>query len=416
MPIITDKEAAIRIQRHVRGHLARKKYGIKQAPKSSLTEYKAFLVGNEPIINLPETYKANKEKIALVGTSVLRSLYLICQLGNRVETPKLIIIDNSEKVLAFWRKLRDLIEKSIFIDETANNVIMETKEAKFLKVFSEFLAQNTELYHVIPDNAYNEYQPLFQYEKQDPNNFMKRLVEQHGLSYVLSTIKHMSIIGQSWADPHLLKVIKNILDLHGIKKVYAYPSNIEHCINDEFIEQLRENIEVLKPELSVETDRCPSHGIPETVFLKSGTELQKEKEKRIQNKAIHSILDEFKTKIETIGKHHPQAKQKALNLHRQLTQNLEKVVTQPRASQDFTSYIQQAQTLITAAIPTLERDLSWSDYLLNLIKRIASAVAYGCTLGYAQRFFPMKTAEAATAASQLGIDLEKTSAGPLFSI
>lgn len=260
--VFSEEQSSILIQSIWRGKHARQKYGIKQVPKEDLTQDKAFLVGNDPKIKRLGPYKEHKEKIALVGTSGLRSLSLISELSNKNNIPKLIIVDNSEKVILFWRKLRALVETYDYTDK-----------AEFYLAFHDFLSQNRSLYRDIPSHAMSNMNiPDVEYENQNPELFMMDLVEKHGLSYVLSIIKHTSIIAQTWSDNTLFSVLKNIIELNGIEKIYAYPSNIQFTVDMLTALNVQSSMSLLNPVLSIVTDRCPHHGIPENVYLVPGNQ------------------------------------------------------------------------------------------------------------------------------------------------
>lgn len=270
----TIEQSALLAQSIWRGKQVRKKYGIKQAPQNSLTDYDLFLVGNDPKIKGLKHYAAPKGKVAFVGTSGLRSLALISELSNKEHLPKLILIDNSKKVILFWKKLRTLVEETSFINKHS-----------FHLAFRDFLSQNSHLFRDIPSNALADLNIYgTEYENQNPKLFMDNLIEKHGLNYVLSIIKHMSIISQSWADNTLFSTLKNIIELHGIETVYAYPSNIRYCVSWNTVSSVLKSIELLNPNLTIVTDLCPHHRIPEKVYLIPGK--QKPKNKSFNQAAV----------------------------------------------------------------------------------------------------------------------------------
>ena len=88
---------------------------------------------------------------------------------------------------------------------------------------------------------------------------------------MLSIIKGSVIIAQSWGDEQLFVTLKNILEFHEIEKIYAYPSNIKDCTDALTSSAVRINIELLNSTLTISSDRCPYHGIPEQIFLQEGT-------------------------------------------------------------------------------------------------------------------------------------------------
>jgi hypothetical protein len=82
-------------------------FKITQLPKDQQQDCSVMISGNAPkIIGLPHPHRKD-EKVALISMSGFRSVELACQLSEGYV--KLIIIDNSKKVVDFWRKSRDLM-------------------------------------------------------------------------------------------------------------------------------------------------------------------------------------------------------------------------------------------------------------------------------------------------------------------
>jgi CheY-like chemotaxis protein len=73
-------------------------------------DYPAFVVGNDPVMPKElDTFHEAKEQIALIATSGLRAISLACKLGNKENTPKIILVDNSMQVIEFWREMKKFI-------------------------------------------------------------------------------------------------------------------------------------------------------------------------------------------------------------------------------------------------------------------------------------------------------------------
>ncbi|MGQ3889412.1 IQ calmodulin-binding motif-containing protein [Legionella sp. CNM-1927-20] len=246
-------DSATKIQAFARGFLARKAYGIRQLPKQELQLYPILIKGNDPELSkeqaseLPRHHKG--EKIALIGTSGMRSVEFACQLSAGI--PKLIILDNSIQVTLFWRKTREIIAEA-------------TNQADFLKALETYISQDCDkldltLYpfghrsskklnkpsHTIEEFAYLEY-----------------LFNKYGFERIKEIISNMSIIKQSWADKDVLVKIKNILTYSDITTIYAYPSNIVAYMNDdrEEAEKILQNIQLLNPEIAFHTDSVYFNG------------------------------------------------------------------------------------------------------------------------------------------------------------
>jgi hypothetical protein len=121
---------------------------------------------------------------------------------------------------------------------------------------------------------------------------------------------------------------------------------------------------------------------------------------------IDTILSSFATKINTIGEHYPEAKQKAQNL----LNNLEKYKKDALinfASEELAVFKNKAELDINAATPLLQKDLGWGDCLSNLASQIMNTVttfiAKIVTLGYSkhQGLFNIKQSDAWKAANEL---------------
>lgn len=256
-PIMREKEqenAAILLQKHVRRFLVQKKYAIRSLPTIALEFYPTFIVGNDPMMHYLGKYIEKRDKIALIGTSGLRSLALALRLSPRKITPKIIIVDNSEEVYGFWYGMREIASKS------------ETVESFFLNV-KVFLKTNSDLYRAIHNDAYQSgYNPDTDYLKQNPLLFIDHLTSRYGYQSVRATLQHVSLIKQDWADEAVFFTIKNLLSYQGIEKVYMYPSNIVHCSDKITQERILNNIENFAPKLAIHTDLCEKHDMPENVY------------------------------------------------------------------------------------------------------------------------------------------------------
>ena len=255
----TQERAATSIQSFWRGHSARKKFAVSQLPPMQMTSYETFLVGNDPkITGLDDHVSADGEKIALIGTSGLRSLALACQLGNRQTIPKLIIVDNSLQVIQFWRNLRHMVAEGSFHHKD-----------DFLSKSLGFLVQNQTLFRSFRGHEFSELNTdTLKYENQDPVSFLDHLIVEFGLPYVCKTIENSVIIAGSWTDRQLFISLKNILGLNQIDKSYIYPSNIPYYIEEVELADFFNNIIAIGPKLSIITSRCcPVHQLPENFIL-----------------------------------------------------------------------------------------------------------------------------------------------------
>ena len=118
------------------------------------------------------------------------------------------------------------------------------------------------------------------------------------------------------------------------------------------------------------------------------------------------ILEGFKEKIATIGEHHPEAKEVAIKLHKDLTELTENTFNQ-LDDEKLAAFPEKARQLITDATPILQQDLDWGSYLSNLAKEFANAATKFFTAGYHQGFFTVKNSNAADSARELNTELEQ---------
>ncbi len=409
------QNAALLIQTLWRGKQARKKYGLSQLSEAALTNGTAFLVGNDPKIKGIEAYATVKGKTALIGTSGLRSLELICRLGNKEETAKLIIVDNSKKVISFWRKLRTLVEEFNYTDKDL-----------FYHNFELFLSANTDLYLHVQDDVLVNFNP--QYEYQDPVKYIKKLIENHGLDYVLSIIKGSVFIAQSWGDKQLFVTLKNIFELHEIDKIYAYPSNIKECTDALTSKDVQMNIELLNPTLTISSDRCPHHRIPELIYLDEGKVKPKKMPKprdylQEKRKALLGVLVTLTDKIDELESnpnHNKKVTECAKRLNTQLAEAINFYIAKKKSTPPLTQneivqakrvFLDTCTKLINSAKPLLEKELDWGSVISNLLKSLANLVinatnAVGRTFGAKSQFTLFKPTPATLVPEVDQVELE----------
>lgn len=250
-----EQKAATTIQRIWRGHQARKKFGVKQLAKHQQMTGQTYVVGNDPKIKGLAPHAIHEGKIALIGTSGLRALALALELNQSAQTPKIIIVDLAQEVVLFWKGLREVVASS-------------REPGEFMAKFIHFLSSNKQLYRDIPNDALTMgNRDGLEYEKQDPMLYMQALTARYSAERVMKTIKHVSIIAQTWTDPMIFTKLRNICQLNGVSKIVAYPSNIAHCVLPSDRDNVFASLEHLSADLSIVTDVCLFHGVPERVVL-----------------------------------------------------------------------------------------------------------------------------------------------------
>ncbi|CEG57707.1 hypothetical protein [Legionella fallonii] len=119
---------------------------------------------------------------------------------------------------------------------------------------------------------------------------------------------------------------------------------------------------------------------------------------------IDKVLEELTNKIDGIGHSHPEAKNVAKNLHATLLEARDNYFVQLvngeengetiDADEAGTLFKARCKLAISVAMPTLEKDLSWGDYLKNMLKAIVNAAIYVVTLGHVNGFFAYSKSEA----------------------
>jgi hypothetical protein len=263
---LDENESATLIQQrfraYIQGRETRKKFKIIHLKEEKLTKEATFVIGNDPLIKNLKNYESEETtlKTAYITCSGVRiiSTALRFEKNNKV-TPKIILIDNSIKVYKFWYALREFMSQD--------------KYAKTLEIFKKnfpwFLKKHEDLYKNLDVNALEIYATKErQYLRQDILSYFTELSKLYGYNKIRQIIKHASLIKQSWADRDVFIKIKNIVNYLGINKVVMYPSNILSCMpHDKTREQMLENIYTFLPNLTIHTDLCIKHKVPENTFL-----------------------------------------------------------------------------------------------------------------------------------------------------
>lgn len=125
----------------------------------------------------------------------------------------------------------------------------------------------------------------------------------------------------------------------------------------------------------------------------------------LQLEAVDRILAKFKDRIDSIGFYKSEARQVAVKLLEDLSSLKQTCFNNP-TQQSLTYFAKNSELLIKNAEPELQKDLSWSDYLMNMLKQLINAVTIVCSFGQHQGFFAIKSSDAAQSASQLNQELQ----------
>lgn len=157
----------------------------------------------------------------------------------------------------------------------------------------------------------------------------------------------------------------------------------------------------VQPEKTEESLGSTPHSELELINIPTLAEIKfYQKQQKIEN-----ILAQFKNKIDTIGAYKPQSKTVALTLLNDL-RNLTRNTFEHPEQYPITSYAKEAKNLITKAMPDLQKDLGWGDYLTNMINQLINALTWGLSFGTNQGFFEIKSSVAAKNAEILNHELE----------
>lgn len=263
---LTVEQSTLKIQSFFRGYRARKNHGFKLLPDEKRQQYKAFVVGNDPVFTgINRLVKEEKElnPFAVVGTSVLRGLDIAMEIRkgkfsydektSNSGLPKLIIVDNSREVNAFWRNLRKFVSQQ------------NSDQKQFLENLPVFLKENEKLYRKVADNALENEEVT--YPNQNIVLYFENLLKSYG-SDVLRVISSTTILAQDWKDTKFFNKLKNVLDYLQIKDVYIYPSNIaSYTTSFEDRQTVLQNVDIFKPKLSIYSDLSFSYEMPRNYLI-----------------------------------------------------------------------------------------------------------------------------------------------------
>jgi hypothetical protein len=182
---------------------------------------------------------------------------------------------------------------------------------------------------------------------------------------------------------------------------YQTESDSEEVLVDGLSNSEKEPIKPYQAEITGDSFNGAPHSEPELVNIPTISEIRLyQKQQRVE-----SILAQFKNKIDTIGIYKPQAKTVALGLLADL-QNLTRNTFEHPTQYPLTSYAKEAKSLIIKAIPDLQKDLGWGDYLANMIKQLVNSLTWGASFGTYQGFFEIKSSNAAQNAGILNHELD----------
>jgi hypothetical protein len=180
-----------------------------------------------------------------------------------------------------------------------------------------------------------------------------------------------------------------------IKELLSPPIPVKGVEQEELGEQLETQSEIYLPQKGNQVrflKNDPLISQPEQI---KGVGQEEFEEQTEQKSKILKALHAFNNKINDIGEHNSEAKEVALTLHK----NLKNLVNESLSDKQY--FVTQTKALIDKAIPTLQRDLGWGDYLANLAKEICNTVTKAASFGFHGGFFDTKKSNAVKEAEKM---------------
>ncbi len=235
-------EAAILIQRFIRGYLSRRKFKLKDNQSLLQKDKKIFLTGNDPKFIGLEKFKLKDKRAFVVGTSCLRSLSVALRLGDSLKPPQLIIIDHSPMVVKFWRLLKAFTR-------TKDN------ERRFLDAFPAFLEVNKFSRGGVQVWQGAVLGALADYPSFDPNLFFKNMLFSYNYKYLQKIVLNSRILLEDWQNLEVFSKLNNIFNEINLdrKNLFVYVSNIAGV---ESVDQNKvlQNIHLLRSRMAIFTN------------------------------------------------------------------------------------------------------------------------------------------------------------------
>lgn len=122
------------------------------------------------------------------------------------------------------------------------------------------------------------------------------------------------------------------------------------------------------------------------------------------SKEIDELLKGFGQKISDIGKHSSDAQDAALELHEQLKTLKDAAFNEP-TTEKLNKFRTDVQGAIEAKGPRLQKDISFWNAALNVVKSILNVITQIFSLGYSNGFFTPHKSQAVTDAEKLQTDI-----------
>lgn len=218
---------------------------VEELPTEKLSSYEALWMGNDPINQEAFVAHQTDKPFLLVGTSMFGTIVLATYLAkNKHFIPEIIIVDDSSKVTKCW--------------EIAQNYFASSQETDGVQFVNNFIThlKNNDVYTLSMDFCYEA-------EAENLQKYLLKLIDTHGLEYIKALVNGSLILKQSWGH---LDTFTKIREVYKDSTIYAYPSNIIHCIRDLNSQiEVATCIEALQPKLSIQTNL--KDGEPKDCYL-----------------------------------------------------------------------------------------------------------------------------------------------------
>lgn len=243
MQAVSEIEMALIVSKKSKREILIEK--ITPLTDENLMSCEAFWMGNDPITQESLVAHQSAKPFVLVGTSMFGSIKLASYLAKNTDfIPDVVIVDNSRQVAKCWA-----LVKTYFAASTEKN------PEKFVDSFILYLQEN---------NFYSLSMDIWDADTaKELRDLLFKMISDSSLDYVKKMVSRAVIIQQSWAD---LDTFNTIAEVYKDIDIYAYPSNIIHCISDTKVQQdVASCIEALNPRLSIQTNLFD--GAPTTVHL-----------------------------------------------------------------------------------------------------------------------------------------------------
>ncbi len=246
---------------------------LRRLKPSSSTDYAVRVVGNDPFFQIPNPIKTDQPSV-VVATSGARVLQLACELrkSNAAPIPKIFLVDNSDKVIEFWKQLKIIFAKYKTYDAKHSSAFWWWLTG-YSSCSGDLLAllKNSKLcgdFLEVDKNADNVKLPYL--SQQNTLSFFESLIKKYSYATVRDMVNEVELVKQPWENKKPFECIRQFCQDNGINNIMVYASNIVGYLQYfklyKAANHVRENIELLQPTSIIHTDDCYD-GLPRSVYI-----------------------------------------------------------------------------------------------------------------------------------------------------